>query len=373
VIEVALILGLATLAAGVGAAAALRLLPSVRLQLAGLALFAVVLPLAAVLASGWVMFHMHDDVKILTVSAAAALSAVIGAVLLGRWILKPLERLRGASGRLAGGELTARAPLDGPREIAEVGRSFNEMAAGIEELFDARRQLVAWASHDLRTPLASLRAMLEALEDGLAEPTEYLPAIGEQVQALSTLVDDLFELARIDAGALTLELREASLESVVSLCVRSLDAEARARNVRLEARVDPSVPQVWMAPEKVERVLLNLLTNALRHTPSDGTVAVVVEPQHDRIVVAVDDSGEGLTATATRRMFDRFWRGDDSRTRATGGSGLGLAIAQGLVEAQGGQIWAENRATGGTRVAFALPLATPKKQPDPAPRLRAIH
>jgi signal transduction histidine kinase len=360
VIEVAIILGLATLAAGVVSAAALRLLPSVRLQLAGLALLAVILPLTAVLASGWVMFHMHDDVKILSVSAAAALSAVVGALLLGGWILRPLERLRGTSARLAGGELKARASLDGPRELADVSRSFNEMAADIEELFDARRQLVASASHDLRTPLASLRAMLEALEDGLADPAEYLPAIGEQVQTLASLVDDLFELARIDAGVLTLELRQASLHTLVESCVRALKAEARARNIQLEARVNPAVSQVWMAPEKVERVLLNLLTNALRHTPSDGAVAVVVEPRNGQVVVAVDDSGQGLTPTAARRMFERFWRGDDSRTRATGGAGLGLAIAQGLVEAHGGKIWAENRSVGGARIAFTLPLGRPE-------------
>jgi signal transduction histidine kinase len=356
VIEVAVILGLGTLAAGVAAAAALRLLPSLRLQLAGLALLAVTLPLAAVLTSGWVMFHMHADVKILSVSAAAALSAVIGALLLGGWILRPLERLRGTSVRLARGELNARAPLNGPREIADVSRSFNAMAASIEELFDARRQLVAWASHDLRTPLASLRAMLEALEDGLAEPEEYLPAIGEQVQTLSLLVDDLFELARIDAGVLTLELRQASLRTLVESCVRGLEAEARARHIQLEARVDPAVSQVWMAPEKVERILLNLLTNALRHTPTDGAVAVVVEPRNGRVLVAVDDSGQGLTPTAARRMFERFWRGDAARTPATGGAGLGLAIAQGLVEAHGGEIWAENRAVGGARIAFTLPL-----------------
>ncbi len=356
-IEVAVILGLGTLAAGVAAAAMLRFLPSVRLQLAGLALLAVILPLVAVLASGWVMFHMHDDVKILSVSAAAALSAVLGALLLGGWILRPLERLRGISARLAGGELNVRAPIDGPREVADVGRSFNEMAASVEELFDARRQLVAWASHDLRTPLASLRAMLEALEDGLAEPDEYLPSIGEQVQTLASLVDNLFELACIDAGMLTLELRQAPLRPVVESSVRALKAEARARNIRLEARVDPTVAEVWMAPEKVERVLLNLLTNALRHTPSDGAVAVVVEPSDGRVVVAVDDSGQGLTATAARRMFERFWRGDDSRTPSTGGAGLGLAIAQGLVEAHGGEIWAENRTVGGARIAFTLPLA----------------
>lgn len=356
-IEAALVLGLLTLAAGIGAALALRLLPSLGLQLAALAVLAVLLPLGVVLASGWVMFHTHDDVKILTVSVASAMSALIGALLLARWIVQPIERLRTTSARIAAGDLAARASSAGPRELAQLGSAFNEMAESLEQLFDARRHLVAWASHDLRTPLASLRAMVEAVEDGLASSDEYLPAIREQVENLSRLVDDLFEVACIDAGVLTLELRDASLDDLVHSCLRAVAAEARARNVNLEARVDPSNPVVRMAPEKVERVLSNLLTNALRHTPSDGAVAVTVEPDSEHVVVAVEDTGEGLTPAATRRMFERFWREDDSRARATGGAGLGLAIAQGLVRAHGGRIWAENRATGGTRVAFTLPLA----------------
>ena len=231
------------------------------------------------------------------------------------------------------------------------------MAASLERLFDARRQLVAWASHDLRTPLASLRAMVEALEDGLATQDEYLPAIREQLETLSVLVDDLFELARIDAGALTLELHDAQLGELVSSCLRALDAEARARNIRLAAQLDPADPTVRIAPEKIERVLLNLLTNAVRHTPSDGAVSVVVQPDSDHVVVAVEDTGAGLTPTAARRMFERFWRDDEARTRTTGGAGLGLAIAKGLVQAHGGAMWAENRSSGGARIAFTLPLA----------------
>lgn len=353
-IEVVLLLGLATLAAGVVAATTLRLLPSVRLQLAGLALLAVVLPLTGVLASGWVMFHMHDDVKILSLSAAAALSAVVGALLLAGWIVRPLERLRRSSARLAGGELDARASLDGPRELADVARSFNDMAASIEKLFDARSQLVAWASHDLRTPLSSLRAMLEALRDGLAEPHEYLPHIEEQVRRLSTLVDDLFELARIDAGTLTVEVRPEPIAPVVASCVRTLEAEARARGIQLQTRISPAVSDVSMAPDKVERILLNLLTNAIRHSLDGGAVVVHVEPQNGHVLVAVQDQGDGITSVAAERMFDRFWRGDESRTAATGGAGLGLTISRGLIEAQGGSIWAEHCPAGGTRVAFTL-------------------
>jgi signal transduction histidine kinase len=356
VTEVALVLAGATLAVGLAAAFAVRLLPTLRLQLTGLAFLAVVLPLAGVLASGWVMFHMHADVKILAVSTASALSAVVGALLLARWIRGPIEQLRDASARLAGGDLSARAPEIGSGELAQLGASFNAMAGSIEELFDARRQLVAWASHDLRTPLSSMQAMLEALDDGLARPEEYVPALRDQVRTLSALVDDLFELARIDAGVLTLELREAALDGVVESCVRGLEAEARAKRVQLEARLDGPLPPVRCAPEKVERVLYNLLTNALRHTPSDGSVAVVVREEHGGVLVAVEDSGEGLSAEAAGRMFERFWRGDAART-SRGSPGLGLAIAQGLVEAQGGRIWAENRPEGGARVSFTLPAA----------------
>jgi len=353
--EVAILLAASTFLAGLAVAFAIRLLPRLRLQLAGLGLVAVVLPLAAVLASGWVMFHMEDDAKILTVAVAAALSAVVAALLLAGWILGPLDRLRKASAELAAGDLTARAPTGGPTEIAELAASFNEMASSLEQLFDARRQLVAWASHDLRTPLASITAMLEAIDDDLATADEYLPAVRDQVRVLAGLVDDLFELARIDAGDLTLELGETALGGLVASCVQGLTAEARARHVHLHAELDQALPRVRCAPDKVERVLFNLVTNALRHTPTDGSVAIHAHPDEETVVVAVEDTGDGLTPEAAARMFDRFWRGEASRSST--GSGLGLAIARGLVEAQGGRIWAENRPQGGTRVTFTLPLA----------------
>jgi signal transduction histidine kinase len=356
VIELALTVAAATLCGGFAAALALRALPTVRLQLAGLAFLAVVLPLSAVLLSGWVMFHMDADVKILAVASASA-TAAVGAALALAWSIS--ERLRGlqrTSRRIAGGDLSARAEVAGPRELEELARTTNEMAESVERLFDARRQLVAWASHDLRTPVTSLRAMLEALEDGLVEPVEYLPAIQEQIGRLSGLVEDLFELARIDAGVLTLQLRAEPLTGMIESCIRGLEAEARARGVRLETRIAAAVPPVHCAPQQVERVLFNLLTNALRHTPSDGAVAVVVEPGGGEVQVSVEDTGEGLPPDAEGRAFERFWRADQARG-SNGGAGLGLAIAQGLIEAQGGRIWAENRAGGGARVSFTLPAS----------------
>jgi signal transduction histidine kinase len=354
VIGTALLIAGLTLATGLAAALALRALPTVRLQLIGLAVVAVVVPLGAVLLSGWVMFHMGDDVKILAVVVASASAAVGAALYLARSIADSIDRVRDASHAVSAGDLAARAPDGGPAELAQLAAAFNDMAASVERLFDARRELVAWASHDLRTPLANMQAMLEALEDGLAQPEDYVPALREQVRLLSLLVDDLFELARIDSGALTLELREGPLAPLVASCLRGVEAEARARRVELRASVDEATSARYAA-DKVERVLFNLLTNALRHTPSDGSVAVLVEPLVEEVRVTVEDTGEGLAPESERRMFERFWRAD--RARSSRGAGLGLAIARGLVEAHGGRIWAENREGGGARVSFTLPAA----------------
>jgi signal transduction histidine kinase len=336
VILFALLVAAATLAAGLAAALIVRRAPTVRLQLIGLALVAVLLPLCAVLLSGVVMFQSGHDLTVLAIAAASSTAALAAAVLVGRAILGPVEGVRATSVALAGGDLTARARPNGARELRELAESLNETAANLERLFEARRQLVAWASHDLRTPLASLQAMLEAVEDGLAEPERYLPGMREQVRVLGMLIDDLFELARIDAGVLKLELRDSPLTPLVETCLRGIEAEAEAKHIRLEARIDGAAA-ARCAPRQVERVLYNLLTNALRHTPSDGSVAVVVEPDATEVRVTVEDTGEGI--------------------RATDGGGLGLVIAQGLVLAQGGRVWAENRPGGGARVSFTLPAA----------------
>src|SRR5207248_9813454 len=249
-------LAVAALTLGIGLVVTfgLTLLPTARMQLIAFALFAVLLPIWIVFFSGWAMFHMGDDVKILGVASGAASAAVGAALVIGTSLARRIERLRAASARLAAGGRDARAPETGPRELAELGRGFNEMASSIESLFDARRELVAAASHDLRTPIASITAMLEAIEDGLADSAEYLVPLQEQARRLGSLVEDLFELARIDAGSLAHELHEISLAPLVESCVRGVEAEARARNVRLERRLERA-PLARCAPEQVERVL----------------------------------------------------------------------------------------------------------------------
>ena len=191
-IQLALVVAAGSLASGLVLAYLLRRAPTVWAQLAGLALIAVCVPLAAVLLSGWVMFHMGADVKILAVAAGSATAAVFAALVLARSITASLRRVGAASQSLAAGELSARAPTGGAREIAELAESFNAMAAALEQLFDARRELVAWASHDLRAPIASLQAMLEAIEDGLVPAEDYLPTAREQVNMVGAGLSEIY-------------------------------------------------------------------------------------------------------------------------------------------------------------------------------------
>jgi signal transduction histidine kinase len=352
----AVIVAAVTAGAALAVVLVLRLLPTVRLQLVGLALCCVILPLAAVLLSGWVMFHMGADVKILAVVTAASSAAVGAGLLLSGSLARRIDRLRHAARAFASGDLGARTAEDGPAELAELSSTFNEMASQLSELFDSRSELVAWASHDLRTPIASLKAMLEALEDGVAEPADYLGAMSSQVETLEAFADDLFEVARIDAGALALDARPTELSALVRAWVEAVRPEAAAASVRLSAKTNGPAVAVC-DPEKIQRVLRNLLANALRHTPSRGAITVSVAAQNGEIRIAVEDTGSGLDGEAVSRMFDRFWRGDSARSRATGGAGFGLTIARGLIEAHGGRIWAQPRRGGGATVAFTLPRA----------------
>jgi signal transduction histidine kinase len=352
VIAVTVIVLLVTVAT-VAVVLLLRALPTVRLQLAGLAFCCVVLPLVAVLLSGWVMFDMGANVKVLAVSAVAASAAIVAGLFLARSLGRRIDLLRNATREFASGDLGARTPVGGPAELAELAEAFNEMASRLGDLFDSRSELVAWASHDLRTPVASLKAMLEAIEDGVAGPEEYLPALRAQTETLEMLVEDLFEVALLDAGALSLDLRDSEVTDVIRRCVEGLQREAEAAGIRLAAITNGPV-RARCAPDKVDRVLKNLITNALRHTPRDGLVTVSIAAENGDVRVTVDDTGEGLTPQARKRMFERFWRADAARTGVGSGAGLGLTIARGLVRAQGGEIWAEPHPSGGTRVGFTL-------------------
>lgn len=330
----------------------------------------------------------HDlPLLILLLLFAAVVSLALGYAL-AHALARRVTALHQGAQAIANGDLRARVDQAGGDELAALGAEFNRMAgqlaAAAEErmrMEDARRELFASISHDLRTPLASLRVMTEALADGVVDDPEttarYLATMRSQIGHLNGLIDDLFELAQLDAGALKLELQSSSLSDLVSDTLAGLQFQADEKGVRLTGQVAPGVDPVMMAPQKIGRVLYNLVGNALRHTPSGGEVTIKVRDIADfrlqiadkallpvqstiynlqsAIVVEVADTGEGIAADDLPHVFEHFYRGEKSRSRATGGAGLGLAIARGIVEAHGGQIWAESQPEQGTRVRFTLP------------------
>jgi signal transduction histidine kinase len=225
------------------------------------------------------------------------------------------------------------------------------------EVEEARRALVAAASHDLRTPLASLRLLVDAIEDGVATGEtrdRYLAEIRTHVAVLSDLIDDLFELSRIEAGDISWSLRQVEVGELIDETVAAMRAPAEQRGVRLAAELPAPGVRAEADAEKVQRVLFNLIQNAIRHTPADGSVTVRARPHGADVEVEVADDGEGIPAGDGERVFEAFYRGDASR--GEDGAGLGLAISRAIVEAHGGRIWLED-AMPGTRVHFTLPAA----------------
>jgi signal transduction histidine kinase len=271
-----------------------------------------------------------------------------------------------AAKRVARGELDARVEVAGNDEMAGLARTFNDMAAQLEraaeqqeELDRLRRNLIAWAGHDLRTPLASIRAIVEALADGMVEEPatvdRYLKTAQREIRSLSLLIDDLFELAQLEAGGLRLELSPNSISDLVSDTIESFSELAARQGVSLEGSAGHGVDPVVMDAQQIGRVLGNLLGNALRHTPAGGRVQLEARRVTEGVLVEVRDSGEGISAQDLPHIFERFYRGEKSRSRATGGSGLGLAIAKGIVEAHGGRIGVESSPGEGTCFCLTLP------------------
>lgn len=264
------------------------------------------------------------------------------------------------------GGLSARISVDGGDELDDLGVAFNTMAEQLEsaflrqnELEQSRRQLVATVSHDLRTPLATMRAMIESINDGVVTDTEtiqrYMATVQHEIEYLSRLIDDLFELSRIDAGLLELHLEPASLDDLISDTLEALSEQARHRQLTLQGYVDAGIPAIVMDMSRVQRVLYNLVQNAVRHTPADGSIVIHATDAGDEVRVTVMDTGEGIPEDDVPKIFDRFGR--QPRARAPSGSGLGLTIAKGIVELHGGRIWAESAVGQGAKFTFTLPKA----------------
>jgi signal transduction histidine kinase len=354
--------------------AVLSRLGGVRAQMVAAVLLGSLLLVGMVIAGSGAMFISSHDLSILLTMLLFAAVLTVGFSLRAAVPLaRRVERLRLGTARLAAGDLGAKVKVEGHDELAALAEDFNRMAATLEqarmrehEADEARRDLVAAVSHDLRTPLASVRALIEAVADGVVDDPEmrarYLDSAKGELAKLGSLVDDLFELARIDAGLLRLDLEETSLHDLVSDTLSSFRPEAKRRGIRLVGEVSPEVDPVLASPSKLQRVVYNLVSNALRHTPADGTVFLRAEPEEEAVRVEVADTGEGIPPEDLPHVFERSFRGEKSRSSPgvgeDSGAGLGLAIARGLVEAHGGKIDVESRLGEGSRFTFTLQRVT---------------
>lgn len=363
ILLIALFAFLGATSAGLLGALALRMLRhrSLTVAMTVVAAVAVLAMLAGTLAVAWEMFLSPHDLKVVTIVVAmAAVVSLVTALLLGRWVVARSKALTLAARSFGDGGSFAAPTEPVSAELAALTRELEstsvKLAASREReqaLERSRRELVAWISHDLRTPLAGLRAMSEALEDGVAaEPERYLRQIRTEVERLNSMVGDLFELSRIHAGALALSPSRISVYDLVGDALAGVDPLAREHRVHLVGDSVEAVP-VEVDSKEMSRVLGNLLINAIRRTPADGTVAVAAERSPDGVVLSVTDGCGGIPEEDLSRVFDTGWRGSQSRTPPAG-AGLGLAIVRGIVEAHQGRAAVRNVA-GGCRFEVTLP------------------
>jgi len=341
--------------------------PTLRWTLLGGYALASILTFFNVWFSAQMMFASPHDLllAIILLVFASGMAMVMG-YFLSSTITERIHGLKEAAEKLAKGDLKTRVPIQGKDEVSALANSFNQMAEQLQaadkkqrDLDNMRRDLIAWVSHDLQTPLASMRAILEAILDGVVEDPEtirrYLHTAQRDVSNLSVLIDDLFQMAQLDAGGFPLNKDNASLSDLVSDTLESFAELAKQQDIMLEGNVDPNVDPVFMDTQAIGRVLNNLISNALRHT-NKGRVSVWVRRSSQGAEVTVSDTGEGIRAEDLQHIFERFYRGDASRSRNRGsGAGLGLAIARGIVRAHGGDIQVESEIGKGTQFTFHIP------------------
>lgn len=368
----ALFLGITALVSALAGYTAYRmgwinLSPTVRWTLLGSYVLASILTFFNVWFSAQLMFASRHDLllAIVLLVFAGGIATVLG-YFLSSTVTDRIHLLQAAAEQLAKGDLKTRVPVQGRDEVAMLANAFNRMAEQLQamdqkqrELENMRRDLIAWVSHDLQTPLTSMRAILEALSDGVVDEPEmvnrYLNTAQRDVRSLSALIDDLFQMAQLDAGGFPLSRAQASLSDLVSDTLESFSELAYRDSITLQGKVEPNVDPVFMDTQAIGRVLNNLISNALRHTSAGGKIHVSARRMVEGVELTVSDTGEGIRAEDIPHIFESFYRGEKSRNRGTGGSGLGLAITRGILRAHGGDIRVESEPGKGTRFIFHIP------------------
>jgi signal transduction histidine kinase len=305
----------------------------------------------------------HDAAQLAILLVYSSAAGIAGAVVAARASADALRRLDATAQRLAHGDLSARlGELGAGPELDRLATALDQMATRLEgsmarerALESQRRDLITAVSHDLRTPLSSLRAMVEAIDDRVVDDQatidRYVGEMRGAIESLVALVDDLFELVQLDAGAIQAETERARLDEVVRLALRACDRPATEEGPALRLRLNGAA--AMPCSPRLTRVVQNLLQNAIHHTPADGTVSIEAHDRGGRLALAVKDTGKGIAPESLERVFEPFWRGDEARRGA--GSGLGLTLSKRIVEALGGEIRVESEPARGSRFAIELP------------------
>ena len=346
-----------------------NLSPTLRWTLLSGYVLASILTFFNVWFSAQLMFaSQHDLLLAIVLLVFAGGIAMILGYFLSSTVTERVNQIKGAAQKLAQGDLKTRVTVSGRDEVSALAAAFNQMAEQLQvadqkqrNLENMRRDLIAWVGHDLQTPLASMRAILEALSDGVVDEPEmvkrYLLTAQRDVMSLSALIDDLFQMSQLDTGGFPLHRAASSLSDLVSDTLESFSQLAKQQEITLEGQVESDVDPVLMDTQAIGRVLNNLISNALRHTPANGRVSVRGRRDGSGINVTISDTGEGIRAQDIPHIFESFYRGDASRSRnrGTSGAGLGLAIARGIVEAHGGEIHVQSEPEKGTEFTFHLP------------------
>ena len=283
--------------------------------------------------------------------------ALVVTFFMSRRILAPVKALTSAAKRLGRGDFSQRVQVKDRSELGELASTFNSMADDLERAEQLRRNMVADIAHELRTPLSNVRGYLEAVRDGVIKPdAEAIRSLEEEATLLSRLVDDLQELSLAEAGELKLVCQAQDIGDLIKQTLVGVETQAAEKGLKVSLDLPDKLPSVNIDSHRIGQVLRNLLENALSHTGKNGTIAVAVKQQAEWLEVSVTDTGEGIPTEDLPNIFERFYRVDKSRTRATGGTGLGLTIARRLVEAHGGNIKAQSELGKGSRFTFTLPV-----------------
>ena len=288
----------------------------------------------------------------------AAAIALLFTFFLSRRISSPIKAIALAARQLGQGDLSQRVQSKAKDEIGELAESFNVMAENLERSEQLRRNMIADTAHELRTPLSNLKGYLEAISDGIIKPDlNVIRSLDEEANLLSQLVGDLQELSLAEAGELKLDCQMEDILKLIKQTIAVKETQAAAKGVSVAAHLPDELPLASIDARRIGQVLLNLIDNAIAHTPQDGIITIAASQSDNWLEVSVEDTGEGIPTKDLPNVFERFYRVDKSRARATGGAGLGLAITKSLVEAHGGRIEVRSEEGKGSRFSFTIPLS----------------